>query len=126
MNVCKYPLTHIVFSLNKILAEKEDIVNLCHPSPCGSNSQCREVSKQAVCSCLPTFKGSPPNCRPECTISSECTFDKACINQKCINPCPGSCGINAQCTVLNHSPICICPLNNTGDPFTRCWYIESK
>lgn len=95
-------------------------VNPCNPSPCGPNSQCREVNQQAVCSCLPLFIGSPPGCRPECVQNSECSLDKACINQKCDDPCPNVCGINANCRVRNHSPICTCKDQFVGNPFTRC------
>lgn len=98
----------------------EPIRNPCQPSPCGPNSKCKEINKQSVCSCLPDYFGSPPGCRPECTVSSECSQNKACSNQKCIDPCAGICGINANCQVINHSPICSCQLGYTGDPFTRC------
>ena len=101
-------------------------MNPCQPSPCGPNSQCREVNGQAVCSCLPTYIGSPPGCRPECVVSSECPLDKACVNQKCVDPCPGTCGQNAQCRVNNHSPICSCISGYTGDPFSRCYPIPRK
>lgn len=94
--------------------------NPCSPSPCGPNSQCREINEQAVCSCVPGFIGSPPTCRPECVTSSECPLNEACLNQKCIDPCPGTCGLNALCQVSNHNPICSCPPRNTGDPFSRC------
>jgi len=100
--------------------------NPCSPSPCGPNSQCREINGQAVCSCLPTYTGSPPACRPECTVSSECSLDKACVNQKCVNPCPGPCAPNARCNVRNHSPICSCLNGYTGDPFSRCFPIPRK
>lgn len=92
----------------------------CNPSPCGPNSQCREINNQAVCSCIPGYLGSPPTCRPECVVSSECILSEACINQKCVNPCPGTCGIGADCKVINHNPTCSCPAKFTGDPFTRC------
>jgi len=101
-------------------------VNPCSPSPCGPNSQCREINGQAVCSCLPGYFGNPPGCRPECTVSSECAYDKACLRQKCVNPCPASCGQNAQCSVINHSPICSCRAGYTGDPFIRCTPIPRK
>lgn len=101
-------------------------VNPCQPSPCGPNSQCRQTNGQAVCSCLPTYVGSPPSCRPECVVSSECPLDKACINQKCKDPCPGTCGINARCDVRNHSPICSCKVDMTGDPFVRCYPLPRK
>lgn len=95
--------------------------NPCNPSPCGSNSQCRDINGSPSCSCLPTYIGAPPNCRPECLVSSECPSNKACITEKCRDPCPGSCGIMAQCSVINHTPICTCPDQYTGDPFTNCY-----
>lgn len=94
--------------------------NPCNPNPCGPNSQCHETKDIAVCSCLPEYKGSPPTCRPECSTSSECPLNKACNNYKCINPCNGACGIRAMCEVVNHNPICSCPIDYIGDPFTRC------
>ncbi|KRT79970.1 hypothetical protein AMK59_6537, partial [Oryctes borbonicus] len=75
---------------------QEPITNPCQPSPCGPNSQCRELNNQAVCSCLPSYIGSPPSCRPECVVSSECAPNKACIQQKCTDPCPGTCGLSAN------------------------------
>jgi hypothetical protein len=98
-----------------------EYVNPCQPSPCGPNSQCKELNNQAICSCLPSYIGSPPGCRPECVVSSECSYDKACSNQKCVDPCPNTCGQNAKCRVNNHSPICYCMDGYTGDPFTRCY-----
>lgn len=94
--------------------------DVCYPSPCGPNSECRNLNGSPSCSCLSTYIGAPPNCRPECTISSECMSNKACIRQKCIDPCPGSCGTYATCNVINHTPICTCPLGYSGDPFTIC------
>lgn len=96
------------------------VINPCSPSPCGPNSQCREINGQAVCSCVVGYQGSPPNCRPECVTHQECPQNQACLNQKCRDPCPGTCGIGAKCTVVNHNPICSCPARYTGDPFVRC------
>lgn len=96
------------------------IMNPCIPSPCGLNSQCRDIAGTPSCSCLATFIGSPPNCRPECTINSECSSNLACINEKCRDPCAGSCGTIAECNVINHIPICTCPDGYTGDPFNSC------
>lgn len=100
--------------------------NPCSPSPCGLNSQCRASNGQAICSCSPTFLGSPPMCRPECTISTDCTTNRACKNRKCVDPCPGICGINARCEAINHSPICSCNIEYTGDPFVRCFKVTSE
>lgn len=102
------------------------IVNPCDPSPCGPNSQCRISNHQAVCTCSPTFVGSPPYCRPECTVSSECSTDKACIAQKCTDPCPQPCGRNTDCKVYYHSPVCSCLPRYTGDPFSSCYPIPRK
>lgn len=112
------------FQTHQLASLSEPVVtNPCNPSPCGPNSQCREISGQAVCSCAPGFIGSPPTCRPECVTSSECLLNQACANQKCIDPCPGTCGIGALCQVINHNPICSCPNKYSGDPFTRCLLI---
>lgn len=91
------------------------------PSPCGPNSECREIGDVPSCTCKSGYVGSPPNCRPECTINSECQSNLACIRQKCQDPCPGSCGIGAVCNVINHTPICSCPDGYIGDPFNNCY-----
>lgn len=70
--------------------------------------------------------GSPPSCRPECVVSSECPTNRACVNQKCADPCPGICGQNARCETINHSPICSCNQRYTGDPFVRCFEIPGN
>lgn len=108
------------------VVEPTIIQNPCQPSPCGPYSNCREINNHAVCSCVTNYIGSPPNCRPECVVSSECSFDKSCMNQRCRDPCPGTCGINARCQVVNHNPICSCNNGYTGDPFVRCIVEERK
>jgi len=106
------------------LMPKKDITYLpppsdpCHPSPCGNYAQCKNLNGVAVCSCLPGYIGSPPACRPECTSSSECPLDKACINNNCVDPCPGPCSPSADCRVVNHSPICTCK-GNINTNFSR-------
>lgn len=96
-------------------------INPCVPSPCGLYSYCRDNNGYPSCSCQENYIGSPPNCRPECTINEECSKDKACMKQKCQDPCPGSCGVNAYCNVYNHNPVCSCIEGYTGDPFTSCY-----
>lgn len=108
------------------MEEERHTYKPCEPSPCGPYSNCREVNGHAVCSCQPSYIGTPPSCRPECMISADCPLDKACIKQKCQDPCPGTCGINARCQVVNHNPICSCTAGFTGDPFVRCIQEESK
>lgn len=121
-----FPSLTVYYILYSNTAVSHEYVNPCQPSPCGPNSQCRETNGQAVCSCLPEYVGSPPACRPECVVSSECASNKACITQKCNDPCPGVCGTNAECRVNNHSPICTCRNGFIGNPFTRCNPIPRK
>lgn len=84
---------------------------------CGANSECN----YGICKCLPNYFGDPYTfCRPECTINSECSRNKACINQRCRDPCIGTCGNNASCNVVNHIPMCSCPPDMTGSPFSQC------
>lgn len=92
----------------------------CTPNPCGPSSQCQVVSGQAECGCLANMIGSAPNCRPECIVNSDCPASVACVNQKCIDPCPGTCGSNSECRVVNHSPVCTCATGYTGNAFSDC------
>lgn len=95
----------------------------CQPSPCGPNSQCREVNNQAVCTCLPDMLGAPPNCRPECSFVQDCPPSRTCISGRCVDPCVGACGNNALCTVHNHVPNCECISSQyKGDPYSGCVY----
>lgn len=98
----------------------------CVPTPCGPNSKCLQHDETAVCSCLPNYIGRAPNCRPECTTNSECARNLACINERCVNPCIGTCGSSATCNVYNHQASCTCLAGYTGDPFSSCSPIPSK
>lgn len=100
--------------------------NPCVPSPCGPNSQCRDIRGTSACSCLPNYIGKPPNCRPECVLSAECPSNLACINEKCQDPCIGSCGQHTTCHVLNHNPVCRCEISYTGDPFSSCSIVQQS
>ncbi len=94
--------------------------NPCVPSPCGPNSVCRNIDNRATCACVTGMFGAPPNCRPECVVHQDCPSNKACINQKCKDPCVGACGFNAICSVKNHQPICNCFDGHEGDPYSGC------
>lgn len=106
---------NIKFSVD--LPKKE---SSCVPTPCGPNSDCQERGDSFACTCLPGYIGVPPNCRPECTINPECPPHQACMQQKCRDPCRGICGVNAQCTVVNHHASCSCLDSYSGDPFSQC------
>lgn len=111
----------------KPIAEKpRDPINPCIPSPCGPNADCRVIGESPACSCLTNYIGAPPNCRPECTINPECPYNRACMNQRCVDPCPGLCGSNAKCAVINHTPSCSCDIGYTGDPFQGCTPVQGK
>lgn len=94
--------------------------NPCEPSPCGFNAQCKVVNNSPSCSCLPEYIGAPPNCRPECVSNNDCENQLACIRQKCVDPCRGICGINAECRVVSHTPNCMCLPGHSGNPFMQC------
>lgn len=99
----------------------------CTPSPCGPNAICKEQNGVGSCTCLPEFIGNPyEGCRPECVINSDCPSNLGCIRSKCQNPCPGTCGPNSNCQVINHLPTCTCVPGFTGDPFRYCQQMEEK
>lgn len=99
----------------------EDPINPCIPTPCGPNSQCSVHNSLPVCTCMPFYIGRAPSCRPECSVNTDCSSNMACLQLKCTNPCIGSCGLNAECSVTNHLPLCSCRKNLIGDPFVRCY-----
>ncbi|ROT61485.1 hypothetical protein C7M84_020737 [Penaeus vannamei] len=113
---------HVLTLCSALLAvpKPEPPRNPCSGDPCGPNAACREINLQRVCTCLPGFVGNPPACRPECVVHPECPPLLACLNNRCVDPCKGTCGINAECRVINHNPICSCLGGFTGDPFVRC------
>lgn len=98
-------------------------IDLCNPSPCGSNAECNN----GQCTCLLEYHGDPfIGCRPECTLSSDCQRDQICVRKKCVNPCPNTCGPNAICEVVNHIPMCSCPAGYTGNSFVSCNVLQGK
>ena len=102
----------------RIVTESQDP---CIPSPCGQNARCSNRARAAACQCIEGYFGDPyVACRPECTINADCPSNKACQNLKCVDPCPGLCGVNAQCRVINHIPTCTCNEGYIGDPFSAC------
>lgn len=93
----------------------------CEPNLCGPFANCRISGDSAICSCRQGYIGAPPNCAPECTINEDCANDKACVREKCLDPCRGSCGANADCRAMNHLAVCTCPLGYSGNPFINCY-----
>lgn len=96
----------------------ENVVTEEEECDCGYNALC---NAQGYCECSPGYFGNPlVECRPECVINNDCPQTKACMNQKCEDPCAGSCGVNALCRVINHMAQCYCPDGFTGNPFSSC------
>lgn len=96
-------------------------INPCHPSPCGPNAICREHGGAGSCSCLPEYFGDPyTGCRPECVVNTDCPWDKACVCNKCLNPCSGTCGLNTECKVAHHTPVCFCLPGYSGNALVAC------
>jgi hypothetical protein len=96
--------------------------NPCNPSPCGSNTVCTFLDGGPVCDCMnENYIGNPNiGCKPECVLNTECPSTQACINMKCTDPCPGTCGLYAECRVVNHRAVCTCLKGYQGDPFRQC------
>lgn len=93
----------------------------CEPSPCGMNAICKEQNGAGSCSCISDYVGNPyEGCRPECVRDSDCQADLACVRSKCQNPCPGICGMNANCQVVHHNPVCTCLTGFSGNPYVQC------
>ena len=94
---------------------------LCEPSPCGANALCTEKNNAISCVCPTNYIGDPySSCRPECVLNTDCSRDKSCVRNLCIDPCPESCGVNAECRIANHIPICSCKESHSGDPYEFC------
>lgn len=110
-------------TFNLSLVPEQGPIDLCNPSPCGSNAECNN----GQCTCLLEYHGDPfIACRPECTLSSDCQRDQICVRKKCVNPCPSTCGPNAICEVVNHIPMCSCPTGYTGNSFVSCNVLQGK
>jgi hypothetical protein len=97
-------ILEMISLLHQVITPSERPHIPCVPSPCGPNAQCREVNGHEACTCLVGYVGAPPNCRPECVLNAECPSNKACIQQRCGDPCSGACGYNARSVILT------CPL----------------
>ena len=104
-----------------------EVIQPCNPSPCGINADCQERNNAASCKCIADYIGNPyVECKPECVVNAECPRDKACVNQKCKDPCPGVCGAYAYCTATNHNAVCQCEPGYTGNAFVACQRITTS
>ena len=108
----------LAFSVTEAPSSPPVPVDPCLSEPCGAFSECSSQEGEALCSCLPGYIGEPPSCRPECVENSECPSTLACIEEKCRDLCPGTCGPGAQCEVISHTAVCTCQQGYIGDPYT--------
>ena len=114
-NVSLDDITHV--AITAVEAPRDP----CNPSPCGANAVCKERNGAGSCTCLPEYSGDPyTGCRPECVLNTDCNRARACVRNKCVDPCPGACGLNAECRVVNHAPSCSCLPGYTGNPLSTC------
>lgn len=103
---------------------------------CGLKAECTVRDKRAICTCPTDLTGNPfIECvsipgriisGKKCVTNSDCDRSLTCINDTCLAVCPSNCGINANCTLINHDPICHCPPGTTGDPFKICKEIGTE
>lgn len=113
--------TIVLILLENVAYLPVETIEPCNPTPCGPNAVCKEKSGAGSCTCLPEYHGDPYiGCRPECVLNTDCDKSRACVNNKCKDPCPGVCGRNAECHVVNHSPQCECISGYTGNPSIAC------
>lgn len=104
-----------------------DPTNPCQPNPCGPNAICQERNNAGSCTCISGYFGNPyEGCRPECVINSDCPEHLSCVSNKCQDPCPGLCGSNAECQMVNHIPKCVCILGYVGNPYENCIIREGE
>lgn len=93
-------------------------------SSCGRQANCYGSNHRAVCECAPGFMGNPKiSCvLLGCRSDSDCPSNKACVNNKCDDPCVGAepCGPASECKVFNHKVNCVCPPDYVMDPIAGC------
>lgn len=113
---------------NDDCSDREACVNRqCRdPCNCGTNAVCYVRNHKPICSCEEGYQGNPEiACQSvECRHDSQCTLDKACVNNNCVNPCliadQPCTGIDSECFPNNHVADCRCRKGYYGNPLDRC------
>ncbi|XP_039291961.1 keratin-associated protein 5-1, partial [Nilaparvata lugens] len=101
----------------------------CASGACAPTANCEVRNHRAICSCPPGYFGDPfVSCSAECVVHEDCPYNKPmCSASRCVNPCAGQCGQNADCNVRDRTrAICSCPKDMTGDPFVYCRPFEKR
>ncbi|XP_047739045.1 uncharacterized protein LOC108675679 isoform X3 [Hyalella azteca] len=104
-------------------------VNPCVHDPCARNAFCIVRDHVPQCTCPPGYTGDPKIAcslleipiSVGCRADSDCPSNRACVNTQCVVPC--NCGENAECTIVDHRPLCVCREGFQGDPITGCYKV---
>ncbi|KAK0077551.1 hypothetical protein PV326_009982, partial [Microctonus aethiopoides] len=116
--------------LNSQICESKKCIDPC-PGKCGTNALCNVNNHNLNCSCARCYEGDPQKiCTQfpetnECKNNTQCLKTQYCLTEVCRNPCPGSCGIDASCHVINHTLSCICPDCYEGDAYEQCTPLQT-
>uniref|UniRef100_A0A0K2TAS5 Putative LOC101893139 [Musca domestica] n=1 Tax=Lepeophtheirus salmonis TaxID=72036 RepID=A0A0K2TAS5_LEPSM len=114
---------------NKACVEYECIDPCIKDKPCGRNAICKTIDHRPVCKCQSGTAGDPHSfCYEyECLRDNDCPLNKACVSQKCTDPClTTDCGIKAKCKTEYHRGICVCEEGLQGSPFIECKEVECR
>ncbi|CAN7942616.1 unnamed protein product, partial [Ixodes pacificus] len=111
-------------------------------SPCGANSECRDLKGAYQCLCAPGYTGNPrQGCSPiriRCRGDPDCPTNEKCAQgqcqcqppyilegETCKDPCAWiQCGQYATCAITPSGPQCQCNPGCTGNPQTGCWDVN--
>jgi hypothetical protein len=99
-------------------------------SSCGEKATCYGANHRAICQCPPGLIGNPRiSCiLVGCRSNTECPGNRACINNKCEDPCASTnpCDTPAECKVFNHAVECACPPGAVSDGKMGCMTVDEK
>ncbi len=91
----------------------------CSPSKIQSHIPfLRQVSQLILCQFSSIVK------KGECQYDINCPDNRACIENRCLDPCHTvnrPCAPNAECNALLHRPICRCPIGWAGNAHQECF-----
>lgn len=113
-----------------------DCVDACSVlEPCHRPSECQITPttpvRTMICTCPDGYiSNGSSSCKPTnmvvkvggCISDADCSEDRACLRGICHNPC--NCGLNAECRIKNHKPVCSCRQGYVGNPEFECTRVE--